>query len=205
VTAETVVIETADGLALVGELSVPASAWAAAVVCHPHPLYGGDMHNSVVDAVVRALVSTGVATVRFDFRGVGRSEGTHDHGVGERLDAAAALDVVGPFAPSGPVFLGGYSFGGRVALDVVHPHLTAWFALAPPLAGGARPLAADDHRPKFVVMPEHDQFTPLDVARQTVESWKSATLETVPMTDHFFGGRTQTAAALVATFAESHR
>ncbi|MFN2182909.1 MAG: alpha/beta hydrolase, partial [Anaerolineae bacterium] len=64
----------------------------AAVICHPHPLGGGSMHNGVVRAIARTLVSSGVVALRFNFRGVGASEGTFDNGVGERDDVAGALD-----------------------------------------------------------------------------------------------------------------
>ena len=140
---ETVILATADGLALVGDAFLPASPWAAAVVTHPHPLYGGDRNNLVVDALCGALLAADVAVVRFDFRGVGDSEGEHDDGQGERLDVVAALEVATPFAGDGPVLLAGYSFGALVALNVTDPRLSGWVAVAPPLgpASGAEPAS----------------------------------------------------------------
>src|SRR5207302_861787 len=154
-----------------GEALLPRAPWAAAVMCHPHPLYGGDMYNNVVDAVVLALAAAGVATVRFDFRGVGRSEGEHGDGLTERLDVVAAIETISPFAGDGPLVVAGYSFGAAVALSVADPRLAGWYAVAPPLAR-AEPtglVAAADHRPKLIEAPEHDQFTPPEVMATAVE------------------------------------
>jgi alpha/beta superfamily hydrolase len=188
---ETVLLSTADGLTLEGDALLPVDPWAAAVVAHPHPLYGGDRFNAVVDAVSRALVAAGVATVRFDFRGVGRSEGTHDEGESERLDVAAALDVAVPFAGDGPVLVAGYSFGAMVALNVTDPRLTGWLAVAPPLAPATvDPLAASDHRSKLLLVAEHDQFAPPNQVQARAASWRATEVKTIPMADHFLGGAT---------------
>jgi alpha/beta superfamily hydrolase len=203
---QTVILGTADGLNLEGDLLLPADPWAAAVVAHPHPLYGGDRHNNVVDALSRGLHDAGVATVRFDFRGVGRSEGTHDEGAAERLDIVAAIDAVAPFAGDGPLVLAGYSFGALVALDVTDPRLDAWLLVAPPIATRpTEPLAASDHRPKLVLLPEHDQYSPPAVAGARIESWPAARVEVVPQADHFLAGRTGFVAERAVAFAESLR
>jgi uncharacterized protein len=200
VAVETVLVETLDGLLLAGQLAVPRDALAAAVVCHPHPRFGGDMRNAVVEALFQALPAAGVATLRFDFRGVGDSEGEHDDGVGERVDAAAAVDLIAPFARRGPVVLCGYSFGAMVALDVVHPVLAGWCAVAAPLAHGGPRLAGPDHRPKLLVVPEHDQFTSVEQVGEIADVWRSVTVTTVPMADHFLAGATGRVAADVAGF-----
>jgi alpha/beta superfamily hydrolase len=205
VPTETLFLGTADGLTLVGELSLPASgALGVAVVCHPHPQYGGTMHNAVVDAIARAVAGAGAACVRFNFRGVGSSEGTYGGGVDERLDVAAALDAVAPFAGTGPTLLAGYSFGALVALNVTDPRIDGWFAVAPPLRDGAKaPLAAADHRPKRILAAEHDQFTPPPVARDVTGAWTNTTLDVVPMADHFLAGSlTAVADAAAACFRE---
>lgn len=89
-----------------------------ALVCHPHPQYGGTMHNSVVYHVAKALRERGLAVLRFNFRGVGRSEGTHDLGRGEQDDVRAALDALLARYPNCPCWLAGYSFGAWVGLRV---------------------------------------------------------------------------------------
>src|SRR6188768_3691721 len=82
-----------------------------AVIAHPHPLFGGTMDNKVVQTLARAFVQCGWTAVRFNFRGVGTSEGVHDQGVGETVDLQA---VVGEVAPAGPIALAGFSFGAFV-------------------------------------------------------------------------------------------
>lgn len=93
-------------------------AKAAAVVCHPHPLHGGTMHNHVTYRLAQTFRDHGVSVVRFNFRGVGRSTGTHDGGVGEIDDARAALDWVAAQEPGLPLWLGGFSFGCRTAIQL---------------------------------------------------------------------------------------
>src|SRR5271165_3337635 len=88
----------------------------AALVCHPHPLYGGTMHNKVVYRMARGLRKTGAVVLRFNFRGVNLSDGEHANGVGEIDDARAALEFLRARYPDLPWMLGGFSFGSRVAL-----------------------------------------------------------------------------------------
>lgn len=88
----------------------------ACLVCHPHPLYGGTMHNKVVHRLARGLRKSGAAVLRFNFRGVNRSEGEHAHGIGEIDDARAALDWLRTRYPDLPYWLAGFSFGSRVIL-----------------------------------------------------------------------------------------
>lgn len=89
-----------------------------ALVCHPHPLFGGTMHNKVVYRVARALRNSGYVVLRFQFRGVGKSEGRHDAGVGEIDDARAALAWLRERYPGLPYTLAGFSFGSRVVLSL---------------------------------------------------------------------------------------
>ncbi len=126
--AEPISLSTADGLTLEAQLaSSPVgtdggpdsgSPPAVAVVCHPHPLYGGSMHNNVVDRLFRDLPAAGVPALRFNFRGVGASEGSHGGGESERGDVVAAIDALASRHPGVPVLVAGYSFGADVALAV---------------------------------------------------------------------------------------
>src|SRR5258708_38054060 len=88
----------------------------AAVVCHPHPLFGGTMHNKVVYNAAKTLDALGIPVLRFNFRGTGLSGGEHDHGRGEQGDAQAALDYLGAQFPGLPLLLAGFSFGSAVVL-----------------------------------------------------------------------------------------
>ena len=99
-------------------LKETAEPFAAAVVCHPHPKGGGTMHNNVVYRVGKALGAAGASVLRFNFRGVGRSTGAYDHGVGEEDDARAALDFLAQRYPGLPLWMVGFSFGARVGLTV---------------------------------------------------------------------------------------
>ena len=90
-----------------------------AVICHPHPLHGGTMHNKVVFRLARAAREAAAAVVRFNFRGVGQSAGTYDEGIGEQDDVRAALRYAAGRHPGLPLLAAGFSFGSRVGLRVV--------------------------------------------------------------------------------------
>jgi alpha/beta superfamily hydrolase len=191
-------VQTSDGCTLHGDLAVPAEPLGAVSVLHPHPRMGGDRHNAVVDALFRALPRAGFAVLRLDFRGVGRSTGAYDGGVGERLDGRAALDALAHEASGLPLWSAGYSFGGDVALSIDHEELAGWVAVAPPLAVLAdEPPAARAGRPTVLVVPAHDQFGPPDAARRATEGWHDTTVVEVPMADHFLAGRLDTTVGLV--------
>ena len=89
-----------------------------AILCHPHPLYGGTMHNKVVYSMAMALNQIGYATVRFNFRGVGRSSGAFNHGIGEQRDVEAVLEHFHRLYPDASIMIGGFSFGAKVGLLV---------------------------------------------------------------------------------------
>jgi len=204
VTEHTARLDTIDGLALDGDLAIPASPRAGAVIAHPHPQFGGDRHSPVVSALYAALGRAGVAVVRFDFRGVGASEGSYDEGRGERLDIAAAIELIAGLELPGPVLLAGYSFGAMVAAQVNDPRLSAWLLVAPPLGRfGGEPLAGSDHRRKHVLVAEHDQFCPPAVADATIDGWTSTTSVTIAMADHFFAGALDRIANEAVDFVES--
>jgi alpha/beta superfamily hydrolase len=198
---ENVVLSTIDGLSLSAVVSVPANPRGAMVMCHPHPLYGGDMDNLVVTTTCDHANEAGLAAVRFDFRGVRRSEGTHDDGNSERLDAAAALDEIAPFANDGPIVMAGYSFGSLVALNVIDPRLSGWIAVAPPIGRSTTvPAAAGDHRAKLLIGGAHDQFTTVQQWTDATITWRSTTLEVVPSADHFLSGHVRSVAQCAVEF-----
>jgi len=202
VPVERVTLKTSDGLSLEGELAVPDEPWCAAVLAHPHPQYGGSMRSIVIGALFAALPDNGIAALRFNFRGVEGSEGEFDDGRGERRDIVAALDMLHPITEGLPLVLAGWSFGADTSLDVVDERLTAWFAVAPPLRHGGDYEAATDPRPKFVAVPEHDQFRSPSAANPILSSWTNTTVEVVKGADHFLVGRKDKAVELFLSFAK---
>ena len=202
---EPVKLTTADGLTLEGELAVPDEAWGAAVLAHPHPQYGGTMRSIVIGALFQALPESGVAALRFNFRGVEGSEGDFDDGRGERNDIVAAVDLLHPITEGLPLLLAGWSFGADTSLAVGDERATAWFAVAPPLRRPAELVAARDPRPKLVAVPEHDQFRPPESAAPIVERWTNARVEVVKGADHYLVGRTDRAARLCVDFLAALR
>src|SRR5881397_2207959 len=137
ISEQSVVIDVSQQLTLEARLAVPASPGGGVVICHPHPLYGGDMDNPVVVRVAEVCSELGLATLRFNFRGVGASTGHHGHGRDERHDVAAALAHLASVLPTGaPLGLVGYSFGAAMAADLASepadfPPLTAMALIAP--------------------------------------------------------------------------
>jgi alpha/beta superfamily hydrolase len=134
---EDVTVTVPAGPVLEARLSLPPDPRGALVVCHPHPLYGGDMDNPVVVRAVEVGQDMGLSTIRFNFRGVGRSTGAHAQGPGEQDDLRAALSTLRARLPAGrPVGLVGYSFGAWIAAGVAATTapLAGLCLVAPPLA-----------------------------------------------------------------------
>ena len=179
---------------------------AAAVVCHAHPRHGGMMHFKVVFRAAKALQSAGLAVLRFNFRGVGRSEGAWDEGRGEQDDVRAALDELERRFPGLPLVAGGFSFGAVMALRVGagDDRVGAVMVLGYPasLDGPQGPLDAGG-RPRLFVQGENDQFGPGAELRGMVEPLpEGSSLVIVPATDHFFDGRLDELQGAVCTWAE---
>jgi len=186
-------ILTNDGIALEAELATPVDfpLRAAVVLCHPHPQYGGTMRSIVISALFAGLPRAGVACLRFNFRGVEASAGTHDAGRAEQLDVRAAVDTLGVEFPDSPLLLTGWSFGADMALVTIDDRIDAWFAIAPPLRFASDFSAvANDARPKLLALAEHDEFRPPESVLAEVASWDATHAEIVPGASHFFVGRT---------------
>jgi alpha/beta superfamily hydrolase len=178
---------------------------AAAVVCHAHPLHGGMMHFKPVFRAAKALQEAGLAALRFNFRGVGRSEGAHDGGIGEQEDARAALDVMERRFPGAPLVLGGFSFGSAMALRVAarDRRVRAVIALGYPLRRGADTAPLDAvAQPRLFVQGDLDEFGPAEEIRAVVEPLAPPReLVVVPDADHFFTGRLDPLHAAVLAWA----
>ncbi|MEO0492025.1 MAG: alpha/beta hydrolase [Actinomycetota bacterium] len=185
VAVETVRFDVEPGVTLEGDRLTPTDAVGAAVVCHPHPLYGGSRADAVVGSVTRALVGAGRDVLRFDFRGTGGSTGNHGGGPDEQADLRAAIDLV---ASDAPLIVAGYSFGADVALSVVDPRVTRWITVAPVLSVFSTFAAAGDARPKTLIAAAHDQFQPADRLRDAVDGWVNTEVVPIAGADHFFHG-----------------
>jgi uncharacterized protein len=179
-------LHTADGQTLAADRAEPnGDVRGGVVVCHPHPLYGGNRFHPVVDALFRTLPAAGFRTLRFDFRAA------HDGGVAERLDLVAALDGLAADTSAGlPLFVAGYSFGALVALATDDARIAGVVAIAPPLTADAPAHPG----PALVLSPSHDQFCPPERAAAIAASWPDTTVVAIEGADHFLVG----AAAAVA-------
>ncbi len=183
-----------DGLTLEGLLTLPSAADArAAVICHPHPLYGGSMHNNVVDAILGALWLLGYSTLRFNFRGVGRSEGEHDGGPGEAVDAGSALKflLAQPGVRADGAVMAGYSFGAMVALraGLTAPEVAQIVAVALPVGMADLSSLAASPKPVLLVSGDSDSYSSVRALTELkTRLGEAARVEVIEGADHFFGG-----------------
>jgi hypothetical protein len=150
------------------------------------------MRSIVISALFDALPATGVTCLRFNFRGVERSTGTHDEGRGELLDVQTALDTAAAsVGPTEPLLLVGWSFGADMTLATHDPRLAGWLAIAPPLRFAAEfGAVAADARPKQLVLGQHDEFREPASVVEATEDWNATDIEVIPGASHFFVGRT---------------
>ena len=205
---EEVVRFAASDVTLDGRVAVPPEATAGVVVCHPHPQYGGSMENDLVVALVTALRRAGLATLRFDFRGVGASGGTHDNGRGEVDDVRAATATLRARLDVPRVSLVGYSFGSVMALRAgagAPEGVTAMVAIGPPVRMLGLDFLAGCRVPIAFVTGDRDQFCPLATLETARERFAPAsTLALIPGADHFFGGHLDALASCVVDLVRPH-
>jgi alpha/beta superfamily hydrolase len=169
------------------EPNVPAAR--AAVICHPHPLFGGTMHNKVVFRLARAARRAGAAVLRFNFRGVGLSGGEHAHGIGEQEDLRAAIGYMSTRYRELPLLVGGFSFGARVAMHVFcgNPSLERLILCGAPVSSGDWSLLKRCAGPKFFLHSSNDQYGPRDALQSLFDGAAGPKhLTWVEAADHFF-------------------
>lgn len=179
----------------------------AAVVCHPHPLYGGNMHTSLVADIAHALVDRGFVVLRFNFRGVGGSEGVHDGGYGEQQDVAGALDALMARDDVDPerVYLVGWSFGARVGLThgARDDRLAGFAVVGLPTDSLDQDFMQGDLRPMLLLAGENDHISRAGKLKRWAEGLAGpARVVVLNDTDHFLAGREQEGSALVANFLD---
>ncbi len=187
---ETRITFHSGSLQIEGRLN-PQSKTHAAVITHPHPLYGGDLSNPVVEAIALTYARKGITTLRFNFRGVGRSEGVHGNGIAEQKDVLAAIEVLQKSGVQ-DIHLAGYSFGSWVNghMTSLPPEVSTLVMVAPPVAfmdykdAPAQPLL------KLVLSGSDDEIAPPEVIKMHIPSWNpAAELVIIDHADHFFYGR----------------
>jgi len=164
----------------------------AVVICHPHPQHGGTMHNKVVHTLARSFGELGLRTVRFNFRGVGASRGSFDHGVGESDDVLAVLEWTRAQQPNDPLWLSGFSFGAFMALRAaVRFAVTRLVLVAPPVQHYPELGSPPAPRAPILVLQgdQDDVVSPAAVTAWTNSLTTPALLRMFPNTGHFFHGR----------------
>src|ERR1700730_447993 len=162
---ESIVVSVPGGPSLEGRLALVPEPRGGFVLCHPHPLYGGDMDNPVVIRAAEVVQAAGYATLRFNFRGVGTSTGSHDKGEGEREDVRAAVAALaGHVPPGGQVGVIGYSFGAWTAARAMRPGDAPLGLIAPPLGMFEFQLPTSPGGRIHVVAPPCCPYCPVDGA-----------------------------------------
>jgi alpha/beta superfamily hydrolase len=182
----------------------------AAIVCHPHPLFGGTMHNKVVYHAMKAFQAHGFPVLRFNFRGAGLSEGTHDNGHGERDDLRAALDWLQQEYRR-PILFAGFSFGASVGLRTCcgDERVRGLAALGLPVRAGGREyqysFLAGCNQPKLFISGAKDEYGPqAEVEAAVAVAAPPAKLVLVPGADHFFAGKLDQVQVALSAWIEAY-
>jgi len=178
----------------------------AAMVCHPHPQHGGTMHNKVAHTLARAFVRSGLATLRFNFRGTEGSAGEYDGGSGELEDALAALGWIRERYGQGPLWLGGFSFGAAIAIRAaLAVNVSGLVSVAPAVARFAAGLAGQPGCPWLVIQGDEDELVDIDDTVVWLDGLEPGPeLLVVPGAEHFFHGRLNDLREAVMEFVSDH-
>lgn len=193
---EALTVHVPDGPALEARLGAVVNPRGGFAVCHPHPLYGGDMDNPVVIRAAEVAQAAGYATLRFNFRGAGGSEGVHDKGRGEQEDVSAAMAALATHLPAGSrVGVMGYSFGAAMAARATRPSVpeAPLGLIAPPLGMYDFDFLQRDFLPAspgrlLLVAGTADSYCPLEALHRLTAS-TSAEERIIEGADHFFFGK----------------
>jgi len=175
----------------------------AGLICHPHPLYGGTMHNKVVFKVAQTLQALNIPALRFNFRGVGHSTGTYDEGRGEMDDVRFSLDFLSRRYPGISVILGGFSFGSYVGLRVAatDDRAQAMIGLGVPARMLEHETLQGCHKPKLLIHGTKDELAPYNLTVRWFEQVPAPkSLVAVQGADHFFQDRLDEVQAIIVGF-----
>jgi alpha/beta superfamily hydrolase len=198
---ETSIAFISDSFEIEGRLA-EGDRQAGVVVSHPHPLYGGDMHNNVVAAVCRSYQKIGATTLRFNFRGVGSSQGNYGDGIGEQEDIRAAVAYLATIGTR-QIDLAGYSFGAWVNALAVNDGLKVdnMIMVSPPVAFIDFKSIADLSSLKLIITGNRDDIAPADMVEKLYPAWNpQARFEVIGGADHFYGGYQDELEAVLADF-----
>ncbi len=172
------------------------------VVTHPHPMYGGNMYNPVVETIVKAYRQKGYATLRFNFRGVDQSEGQFDNGVGEQDDVKSALKFLSASGTS-QIDLVGYSFGAWVNAHLTSDDLPpqSMVMVSPPLGFIDFPASHGLDSLRLVITGSRDEIAPASAIKKMLPQWnQKAYIEIIQEADHFYGGYLDKLEAVLSRF-----
>lgn len=181
-----------------------------ALLLHPHPQHGGTMNNKVVYALFQAFVKRGFSTLRFNFRGVGRSQATFDNGQGEMSDAAAALDWMQTHNPNAQTcWIGGFSFGAWIAMQLLmrRPEIGGFITVAPPANMYDFTFLAPCPASGLIIQGDRDEVVPIasvDKLQQKLDNQKNIEVDyrVIPTADHFFSEHMDTLNAHVESYLD---
>jgi alpha/beta superfamily hydrolase len=190
--SESLVIDgPAGALQAILESPRDAGITACAVVCHPHPLHGGTMNNKVTHTLARSFVNTNMRTLRFNFRGVEKSDGNFEDGRGELHDALAAIDYLRRRNPGLPVWIGGFSFGAAIAIRAaIEVPAAGLVSVAPAVARFANGMRSQPACPWLIIQGDSDELVSVDETIAWVNGLEPGPeLQVFEDTDHFFHGR----------------
>lgn len=178
------------------------------VITHPHPLYGGAMNNVVVETVQSAYQQHGYATLRFNFRGVGGSQGSFDNGLGEQDDVRAAISYVENKDVSA-IDLAGYSFGAWVNTGVVtnsRTSIMSMMMISPPVGFIEFETVPAMNCLKLVVTGSRDDIAPVNQIRDLMPAWNpEAQFEIIDGCDHFYSGHLDKLQSILTQYLESEK
>ena len=198
---------TTDGFLLEGERRRPTPGVAprvAAVLCHPHPSFGGSMRSLVISPLFTELPNLGVDCLRFNFRGVEGSQGVFGEGIAERLDVDAAIATHRTQVDSAiPLVIIGFSFGADLTLATDDARIAGWCAIACPLrfcTDDEIAARADDARPKAIILGALDDFRDPQYVAAKFATAQNSVVTTIPGASHFFVGRDAPMIAAVSEF-----
>ncbi len=180
----------------------------AAVVCHPHPLFGGTMHNKVVYRIAKAFFDSGFATLRFNFRGAGRSEGKHDEGRGEQNDLRSMIRFIEEKYTGAEIWLAGFSFGAAVLLRAgcPNPLIGALIAVGTPVSKYDFASEAICDKPRLFVQGGQDEFGSVaDLEKLMAALNGPVQMKVIEGADHFFEGHLDELSRVVSAFIVSIR